>query len=105
MYTFKSRLCVCVCMCACVLCVLVFMHVLMVCIYMCIYVCTLYICVCERMYILTFVGRSAMKQYLPLKPTKRGIKVWVVAESQAGYFLALQVYHAKTFSKISHTLE
>ena len=30
-----------------------------------------------------------MKQYLPLKPTKRGINVWVVVESQTGYFLDL----------------
>ena len=33
-----------------------------------------------------------MKQYLPLKPTKRGFKVWIIADSKNGYFLDLQVY-------------
>lgn len=37
-------------------------------------------------------GRSAMKQYLPLKPTKRGFKMWVVADSTNGYFMDMQVY-------------
>ena len=37
-------------------------------------------------------GRSSMKQYLPLKPTKRGFKVWIIADSKNGYFLDLQVY-------------
>ena len=36
-----------------------------------------------------FQGRSALKQYLPNKPVKRGIKVWVLAD---GYFHMLQVY-------------
>ena len=33
-----------------------------------------------------FQGRSSLKQYMPLKPTKRGIKVWVAADSTNGYF-------------------
>ena len=45
-----------------------------------------------------------MKQYLPLKPTKRGIKVWVVAESQTGYFLDLQVYVGKESGSSEHGL-
>lgn len=36
-----------------------------------------------------------MKQYLPLKPVKRGFKVWVVADSSNGYFLDVQVYVGK----------
>ena len=35
---------------------------------------------------LKFQGRSSLKQYLPLKPVKRGIKVWVLADSTNGYF-------------------
>ena len=32
-----------------------------------------------------FKGRSTLKQYMPMKPTKRGIKVWVRADSHNGY--------------------
>ncbi len=37
-----------------------------------------------------FQGRSTLKQYMPMKPTKRGIKVWVIADKN-GYFSELQV--------------
>lgn len=33
-----------------------------------------------------FQGRSFLKQYMPMKPVKRGIKVWVIADSTAGCF-------------------
>ena len=39
-----------------------------------------------------FKGRSSMKQYLPMKPIKRGLKVWVLADSHNGYVSRLQVY-------------
>ena len=39
-----------------------------------------------------FQGRSALKQYMPMKPIKRGIKVWVLADSTNGYFSRFQVY-------------
>ena len=45
-----------------------------------------------------------MKQYLPLKPTKHGFKVWVVAESTTGYFLDLQVYVGKETEATEHGL-
>ena len=45
-----------------------------------------------------FQGRSSLKQYLPKKPVKRGIKVWVLADSNNGYFSRLQVYTGKTSS-------
>lgn len=45
-----------------------------------------------------FQGRSSLKQYMPLKPVKRGIKVWVLADSKNGYFSKLQVYTGKTDS-------
>ena len=38
------------------------------------------------------IGRSAMKQYLPKKPVRRGFKLWVVADSSNGYFLDVDVY-------------
>ncbi len=37
-----------------------------------------------------FQGRSSLKQYLPMKPIKRGIKVWVLADTN-GYFWNMQV--------------
>ncbi len=45
-----------------------------------------------------FQGRSSLKQYMPMKPVKRGIKVWVLGDSHNGYFCKLQVYTGKTDS-------
>lgn len=42
-----------------------------------------------------FQGQSSLKQYMPKKPTKRGIKVWVLADSNNGYFSRLDVYTGK----------
>ena len=39
-----------------------------------------------------FKGRSSIKQYMPLKPTKRGYKVWVRADSRSGYVYQFQIY-------------
>ena len=39
-----------------------------------------------------FKGQLSMKQYVPLKPIKRGIKVWECADSSNGYVCILQVY-------------
>ena len=46
-----------------------------------------------------FQGRPAIKQYMPMKPTKRGIKVWVLGDSHNGYFYNLQVYTGKESSR------
>jgi hypothetical protein len=46
-----------------------------------------------------FKGRSTLKQYLPLKPVKRGIKVWVLADAHNGYISNLEVYKGKDGSK------
>ena len=42
-----------------------------------------------------FQGRSSLKQFMPLKPIKRGIKVWVLGDSNNGYFSKLEVYTGK----------
>ena len=42
-----------------------------------------------------FQGRSSLKQYMPKKPVKRGIKVWVLGDSANGYFSKFQVYTGK----------
>lgn len=42
-----------------------------------------------------FKGRSVLKQYLPLKPTKRGIKLWERCDSATGYTYDVNIYCGK----------
>lgn len=42
-----------------------------------------------------YTGRLGFKQYVPLKPTKRGIKVWMRADPNNGYVNEYQVYTGK----------
>lgn len=42
-----------------------------------------------------FSGRLSFKQYLPLKPTKRGIKVWMRADPHNGYVNDFNIYTGK----------
>ena len=42
-----------------------------------------------------FKGRSTIKQYMPKKPIKRGIKAWVLADSKTGYISRLDLYKGK----------
>ena len=51
-----------------------------------------------------FQGRSSLKQYMPMKPTKRGIKVWVAADSTNGYFSRFEVYTGKKNNTTEHGL-
>ena len=51
-----------------------------------------------------FQGRSSLKQYMPLKPTKRGIKVWVLGDSHNGYFWRFEVYTGKQGDKVEKGL-
>ena len=39
-----------------------------------------------------FKGRSSLKQYIPLKATKRGFKVWSLCDSTNGYISNFDVY-------------
>ena len=43
-----------------------------------------------------FQGRSSLKQYMPAKPVKRGIKVWCRADSHNGYMCEVQVYTGRS---------
>lgn len=52
-----------------------------------------YISVDESM--VGFKGRSSLKQYMPLKPTKRGFKVWVAACATTGFMLSFSIYEGK----------
>lgn len=45
-----------------------------------------------------FKGRSALKQYMPMKPNNRGYKVWVRAD-EFGYVCQFQIYTGKTNNK------
>jgi len=52
-----------------------------------------------------FKGRSALKQYLPLKPIKRGFKVWSASCACCGYLLSFQIYcgsESKTEKGLAH---
>ena len=39
-----------------------------------------------------FKGRNSMKQYMPLKPVKRGFKLWIRADAITGYEYQFDVY-------------
>ncbi|XP_022834925.1 piggyBac transposable element-derived protein 4-like [Spodoptera litura] len=43
-----------------------------------------------------FKGRSSMKQYMPMKPIKRGYKVWARCDAKTGYLYAFEVYTSKS---------
>ena len=51
-----------------------------------------------------FKGRSTLKQYVPLKPVKRGFKVWVRADAWNGYFCEFEVYTGKADTSTEHKL-
>ena len=51
-----------------------------------------------------YKGRLGFKQYLPMKPIKRGIKVWVRADATNGFVCALQVYTGKDGGQPEHGL-
>nr|XP_039259575.1 piggyBac transposable element-derived protein 2-like [Styela clava] len=42
-----------------------------------------------------FKGRSSFKQYMPAKPVKRGIKVWMRCDSLTGYTYDMNIYVGK----------
>lgn len=43
-----------------------------------------------------FKGRSSLKQYMPMKPVKRGYKIWARADASTGYLYEFEVYSGKT---------
>ena len=49
-----------------------------------------------------FQGRSSLKQYMPMKPIKRGIKVWTLADKNE-FFCRVQVYTGKK-KDVEHSL-
>ena len=51
-----------------------------------------------------FKGWSTLKQYMPKKPIKRGIKVWVRTDSHTGYISQFYVYSGKDNDAMSENL-
>ncbi|KAJ8958695.1 hypothetical protein NQ318_016422 [Aromia moschata] len=50
-----------------------------------------------------FKGRSTLKQFMPLKPIKRGYKVWIRAD-ESGYACQFQIYSGKVESSTEKDL-
>lgn len=48
-----------------------------------------------------FKGRSSLKQYMPMKPIKRGFKMWVIACGVTGYCLGMNLYEGKEESCVN----
>ncbi len=44
---------------------------------------------------IAFTGRSSMKQYMPLKPVRRGFKIWVEADVNLGHIYLVDPYTGK----------
>jgi hypothetical protein len=51
-----------------------------------------------------FKGRSSMKQYMPMKPVKRGYQVWCLSDSNSGYVIKFDIYTGKCKTKSDFTL-
>jgi len=51
-----------------------------------------------------FKGRCGMKQYMPLKPVRRGIKLWLRCDSYTGYCYDVNVYSGKEEIQADSTL-
>ena len=45
--------------------------------------------------IIKYKGRLGIVQYMPLKPDKRGLKMWMLCTSQLGYTLNFELYSGK----------
>lgn len=51
-----------------------------------------------------FKARSGLKQYMPMKPVKRGIKIWVRSDAFPGYTYDMNVYAGKEQEQVDGTL-
>lgn len=47
-----------------------------------------------------FKGRTSLKQYMPMKPIKRGYKIWCLADSKNGFISNFEVYTGKSSTPI-----
>ena len=51
-----------------------------------------------------YKGRTSLKQYMPMKPIKRGIKMWCRADSTNGYLCEFDIYTGKSPQGVQHGL-
>ena len=55
-----------------------------------------HVCTAHTIYISVFThqsaGRSSMKQYVPLKPTKHDFKMWVQADAVTSFLCDFNIY-------------
>ena len=55
-----------------------------------------YLCICDLVtcYICVYIllGRVSLKQYIPSKKSKYGIKCWLISDSRTGYVNTIDVY-------------
>lgn len=51
-----------------------------------------------------YKGRTSLKQYIPMKPIKRGIKMWCRADSTNGYLCEFDIYTGKSPQGVQHGL-
>ena len=49
-------------------------------------------------------GRLSLKQYTPLKPTKREIKLWILCDAETGYVYDTNKFREKEFQLVKGTL-
>ena len=53
---------------------------------------------------IAFKGRSTLKQYMPLKPVKHGIKVWTMSDAVHGYVSEFEVYTGRKGNAVEKNL-
>ena len=51
-----------------------------------------------------FKGRTTLKQYMPKKPIKRGIKMWFRADSKSGYMSNFDIYVGRSGKETEQNL-
>lgn len=51
-----------------------------------------------------YKGRTSLKQYMPMKPIKRGIKMWCRADSSNGYLCEFNIYTGRSEQGVQHGL-
>ncbi|XP_060562864.1 piggyBac transposable element-derived protein 4-like [Ruditapes philippinarum] len=51
-----------------------------------------------------FAGRLSYRQYMPAKPVKRGIKVWMLCDAQSAYLSRFDIYLGRQENRTEHGL-
>jgi hypothetical protein len=60
------------------------------------------VCIDEQL--LTFRGRSGFWQYMPKKPSKYGIKIWMMCDCATKYMMNAEVYLGKENNEVKRSL-